>query len=289
MQRYKASFRELSDKLELQQPRCELVQLNHHLTPLLRVICEVFTKTSRNLWRCEICPKAGVKEFTLSKAIRHEETAEHTYQIRARNNPHSPSTPLRFYTSRHQAATVETDDEDDGPSSPTPQARGTAGKAAQSGLPHRRRSAKDSSALFASATEAYPEPDAAQLSEFFYSEVSGLNTLHGPAVEGDDEDQIYDNWGGELRYSMPTNPDLDEFGEELPDNPEDIPAYDELLGEDNETEDLASAAAVPTPPLVPSADMPDISGLFATQGSSVQSLREAIGMIFSHNIPFSSC
>lgn len=94
---------------------------------------------------------------------------------------------------------------------------------------------------------------------------SSFDTLHGPVLEGDDPAQIYDNWGGDLRYSMPSNPDLDEEGCELPDHPDDTDT-------ETEPEELDNALGQPPHP-----DLSHFASLFPVQARSSQSLLETLG------------
>ncbi|TFY59665.1 hypothetical protein EVJ58_g5640 [Rhodofomes roseus] len=155
-----------------------------------------FTALNSKTWRCEICPQPQAF-MKLSIAIRHESTAEHAREVRRRDYVEAAaagqstvhegfSFPPPFERSRSG------EPEHDRGSQLTQQTTLNEGGAPSQhtfGLPR-----VEDQPFFDLCDEMYQSMSDA---EQFMSQTH-LQAVHGPALEGDDFEQIYDNWGGLL-------------------------------------------------------------------------------------------
>ena len=143
----------------------------------------VFTSLNSKKWRCEICPAQTFQK--LSVALRHEASATHVRAVR-RKDAIDIVPDIQLHT---QAARDVSFD----PSAVTV----PGGMHSKAILPE-----PDVNVTF-----PHPEPFLTELCDELYESMTAadqhmsrthLDSIHGPAVEDDDPEQIYDNWSGVL-------------------------------------------------------------------------------------------
>lgn len=139
----------------------------------------VFTSLNSKKWWCDICP--GQTFQKLSIVLRHEASAAHVRAVRCKD-------VIDFTPEVQLQGNVEHDVSFD-PSATT----GT------------RPAALPESGVRASFP--YPEPFFAELCDDLYESMTAadqfmsrthLHSIHGPALEDDDPEQLYNNWSGAL-------------------------------------------------------------------------------------------
>lgn len=204
------------------------------------MIKPVFTHL-RGHFRCEICPNQVFHR--LSKAKRHE----HVRVVRTRDRPTAIfSSPLRVEEGSRRVlsnyAPKTPPSQLAGPSTtypanqdPTttrvPRAELDAhweeiDLLAMSPTPVGRSTAKTVQLQTFSDSE---ESDNEQ-SDFTNFDNTQSATMHGPALPGDDNTQLYDDWGGTLASSKPQNPEIEKSygaGQEVNSDDEDQILADE--------------------------------------------------------------
>jgi hypothetical protein len=91
-------------------------------------------------------------------------------------------------------------------------------------------------------------------------------SIRGPALPSDDEDQIYDNFSGELAYNRPHfDADDDEWPESDEDDPENIPHF---------SNDRAILDSHESPTPLP--DFPESDGLLMEHGNTFDSAQQGV-------------
>ncbi|KZT19672.1 hypothetical protein NEOLEDRAFT_1141826 [Neolentinus lepideus HHB14362 ss-1] len=130
-------------------------------------------RNSEGRWKCLLCPNRPFEH--LSKAAAHEDSHSHVAAVRALDQQPLPSPSLlsqpecdhenQFTSTANTPAVLLT-------SPPHPRPR-----------PHPRT----------------PEPNL-NTRDLLTPSYQSLQVVHGPSLPDDDEDQIYDDWAGELLF-----------------------------------------------------------------------------------------
>ncbi|KAI9063124.1 hypothetical protein FKP32DRAFT_1652266 [Trametes sanguinea] len=148
-------------------------------------------------WKCNICPPPQ-KSLPLSLALRHESTRDHTLRIRMQDsledflptpqisgyNP--PPDPRAAYAAQLEAAAVAPNRVDQLVSSDPWLGRDGALNLGLASEESREDELPLSSRTAVATNDHRPEP-----------------SIHGPALEEDPADQIYDDWSGALSINRP--------------------------------------------------------------------------------------
>lgn len=149
---------------------------NFNLSQCLYLI--VFVRNHRGHWRCLICGKRQLYQ-PLSKAKHHEDTTEHVNNIREVDRPTEFSSPFQH-------------PQDDIPPLVNSQLGLGVSEAGFLGGPgHLPSSSPATISESLHPIEDFGEGTTGRRPE-------PLPSIHGPALLGDNPEQLYDNWDGEL-------------------------------------------------------------------------------------------
>ncbi|KZT64475.1 hypothetical protein DAEQUDRAFT_769652 [Daedalea quercina L-15889] len=146
---------------------------------------QVFTSCNSKKWRCEICPSQDFQNPT--NALRHEASVDHIRQIRRRDTVSFEPT-AEPHTDRDRDTTFDPT----GPSLPSRQ------RPIDAALSYATEEGPSSLSEVPFFGELCAELQQAMSKADQFMSQTHLQAVHGPAIEGDDAEQIYDNWGGFL-------------------------------------------------------------------------------------------
>ncbi|KAI0793809.1 hypothetical protein C8Q74DRAFT_533196 [Fomes fomentarius] len=143
-----------------------------------------FVRNHRGHWRCLICGKGQLYQH-LSKAKRHEDTTEHVNNIREVDRPTEFSSPIQH---------PRDDIQDKSPSLSNSQlGLGASEVGFLGGHEH-----LPSSSPATTSESLHPIVEFGEGTTTSRGQRQPLPSIHGPALLGDNPEQLYDNWDGEL-------------------------------------------------------------------------------------------
>lgn len=177
-----------SDSGPLEYPKC--MHLFFTEPPDLEVrYAVVFMQNATGQWCCTIC-RGKQRYWPLSKARRHEISGMHTSRLRELDRPEPWQFSDPFDEDVHAQSSYN---QPTGSSKIPPKNDLNDNSDEDDELDNEARGL--SSPTGSEPRDAHAGPtDADENDAMEYS----VGTIHGPSLPGDDPEQIYDNWGGEL-------------------------------------------------------------------------------------------
>ncbi len=191
---------------ELQHPDCMFAALLYwHTVSVVDSLClQVFVQNFQGHYRCILCKNHNFQP--ISEAIQHKYRHYHIQNVRKwEHGPTQLSSPLKSAKDDSRLGSLPPNEQIEAISDimlyeePLPSYRDHAPLGDIAHVPTRSLGA---------AVE-HPGPG----NHFYYP--SDLRTIHGPALEDDDKNQLYDNWGRGLEGTTGEDPDGDLYDSDM--------------------------------------------------------------------------